>query len=117
MEEATLFVEIDNLHRLKLFSQLSRCNIRINVENLTLGRLSKTGQYRQSAGTDGSFKWALIDLCDFTNKTVLLLVEVVCGEYAGGNRPCTCTEFFKCADDSKILLEEYAPRNGERLCI
>ena len=115
VEHATLVVEEDNLERLDLLGKLACSNVGIDVENLTGIGLGETGENRKGASADGSLDGTLVDLCDLSDETVLVLVEIVGGEDTGSNGTSARAELLEGGDEFEVFVEEHAPSNLERL--
>lgn len=125
MEETTLLVEIDDLHRLREKSasfllvlkvwmktclensgELTGGNVGVDVQDLTLGVLSQTGQDGQASCLNGSLDGSLVDTGNLADETILGLVEVVGGENTGRDGSSTGTETLKGSGELEVLLEE-----------
>ena len=108
MEQPSFFIQKHNLERLELLGEFPCRNVRIDVEDLAIRGLCEAGEYRECTRANGGLQRALVDTDDTPYEPVLVLVEVVCGEDAGSNRPCTGAEALKCPDELEVLLEEDA---------
>ena len=117
MEHATLVVEENDLEGLKLLCKLARSNVGIDVEDLTSVGLGKTSENRKGAGTNSCLDGTLVDLGDFADEAVLVLVKVVGGEDARGDRTGTGAKLFKGSDKLEVLVEEDTASNLESLGI
>ena len=89
---------------LENLGKLSSSNVRIDVQNLTLGILGQTGQDGQTTSFDSSFNRSLVDSSDLADETVFGLVEVFSSEYTSGNRSGACTESFESGSELQVLL-------------
>ena len=111
MKEPALFIQKDDLEGFELFSELTRCDVGVNVENLSFGALGQTGENRQSASSDGCLKRTLVNARDFADKTVLLTVEVVRGEDARSDGPSPCAELLQRGNNFQVLVQKYTASN------
>ena len=117
MEQATLLIQKHNLHGFQLLRQLTRSDIRIDIQDLAVCTLRQTRQDGQGTSSDGRLDGPFVDLGDLADKTVLVLVEVVGGEDARGDGACTGPELFECCDELEVLFEEDAAGDLEGLCV
>jgi len=111
MEQAAFFVEEDDFHRLKLLGEFSSGNVSIDIEDLTGLGLGQAGKDRQSTSTDRLLQRTFVNPADLSYKTVLLLIQVVCGENARGDRPSTRSKLLEGANELQVFLEEDAASN------
>ena len=73
MEQITLLIQEDDLHRLKLLGKFSSGDISVDIEDLAVRRLSqagKNGQCACSQCSDGCLDGTLIDTSDVSDKVV-----------------------------------------------
>ena len=117
VEHATFFVDENDLHRFKFLGELSSGDVGVDIEDLTGLGLGQAGKDRYSASTDRLLERALVNPADLSYKTVLLLVQVVCGEDARGDRPSTCSKLLEGPNELQVFLEEDAAGNVQGLCI
>jgi len=73
VEHASFVVQEDNLHRFKLLGKLTRGDVGIDIQNLTISRLCETGQNRKCSCTDRSLNRPFIDFGYLSNETVFVL--------------------------------------------
>jgi hypothetical protein len=111
MKEPALFIQKDDLKRFELFSELTRCDVGVNVEYLSFDALGQTGKDRQCAGSDGCLKRTFVNARDFADETVLLTVEVVRGEDARSDRPSPRAELLQRGNDLQVLIQKYTASN------
>ena len=111
MEQAAFLVEENDLHRLELFGELSSGNVSVDIEDLTSLGFGQAGKDRQSTSTDRLLQRTLVNPADLSYEAVLLLVQVVCGENARGDRPSTCSELLEGTNELQVFLEEDAASN------
>ena len=107
MKEPALLIQKDDLERLELLGKLTRCDVSIDVEYLALVALGQTGKNRQRAGTDGCFDRTFVNSRDFADETILLAVEVVCGEDARSDGSGPRAELLQCGNDFQVLIQKY----------
>ena len=117
MEQPTLIVQEDDLQGLKFLGELTGSNVSVDVENLARVGFGETGEDGEGTGPNGSLDGTFVDLCDFAYQTVLVLVEVVGGEHAGGDRTGASAKLFEGGDELEVLVEEDAASNLESLRI
>lgn len=86
--------------------ELTGGNVGIDVQDLTLGVLSQTGQDGQASCLNGSLDGGLVDTGNLADETILGLVEVVSSENTGRDGSSTGTETLKRSGELEILLEE-----------
>lgn len=108
MEEATLLVDVEDLHRLEHLCELTGGNVGVDVEQLAVLGLGERRQDRQRAGPDRSLDRGLVDRDNLADETVFGLVEVLGREDAGRDRSGTGAELLERGDKLEILLEEDA---------
>jgi hypothetical protein len=111
MKEPALFIQKDDFKRFELFSELSCCDVGINIKYLSFGALGQTGKNRQCAGSDGCLKRTFVNARDFADETVLLTVEVVRGEDARSDRPSPRAKLLQRGDDLQIFVQKYTASN------
>ena len=117
MEQTPFLIQVHNLQRLYLLRQLTSGNISIHIQDLSFRGLGQAAQDRQSARPDRRLDRALVDLRDLAYESVLLAVEVVGGEYSGGDRTGACAKFFERCYELEVLVEKDATGDLEGLCI
>ena len=106
MEKTALVVQEDNLQRFKLLGEFTSSNVGVYVENLTFFGLCQAAQDGKSACTYRCFDRAFVNLSDFSNKTVLLAIEIVGGENTGGDGTRAAAQTLQCGDEFEVLFEE-----------
>ena len=111
VEEPALFIQKDDLERFELLSKLTRSDVGVDVEYLAIGALSQTSKNRQCAGTNGRLDRAFVNSRNFANKTILVTVEVVCGEDARSDGPGPRAELLQCGNDFQVLIQKYTASN------
>ena len=89
---------------LENLGKLSSSDVRIDIQNLTLGILGQTSQDRQTSSLDGSFNRSLVDPGDLPDETVFGLVEVFGSEDTSRDGSSACTESFKGGGQFEVLL-------------
>ena len=117
MEETAFVVDVDDLERLEFLCDFTSGNVGVDVEDLAVGSLGKRGEDGYGTGADGGLDGTFVDASDLADETVLVLVEEVGGEDARGNRTGACTELLERTDEAKVLVEEYAASDLQRLCV
>ena len=117
VEHAALIVEEDDLEGLELLCELAGRDVGVDIEDLASVGLGQAGEDGERAGANGGFDGTLVDLCDFSDEAVLVLVEVVGGEYSGGDRTGAGAKFFKSTDKLQVFFQENASCNLQSLGI
>lgn len=117
MHKPSLLVEIYDLERLNDSCELTGGDVSVNVENLTIIGLCKTGEDGKSASTDTSFDGSLVNLCDLADELVLVLVKVVCGKDAASDGAGADTLSLECVNELEVLLEETAANDAHGLAV
>ena len=117
MEHTALVVEENDLQGLELLGELACSDVGIDVEDLSSVGFCKAGENGEGAGADSGFDGTLVDLCDLSDETVLVLVEVVCGEDTRGDGASAGAELFEGADEFEVLLEEDTTCDAEGFCV
>ena len=95
VEHASFIVQEDNLHWFELLSEFTRCNVGIDIQDLTIGRLRKTGQNRKCACTDRSLDRPFVDFGNLSNETIFLFFQVVSTEDTRSDGTSTSSEFLE----------------------
>ena len=117
MEHTALIVEENDLHWLEFFCKLSGSNVCVDVQDLAGVGFCETGEDREGAGTDGGLDRTLVDFCDLSDETVLVLVKLVGGEDTGGDRPGTGAKFLEGGNEFEVFVKEDAASNLKGLGI
>lgn len=111
MIEPTLFIQKDDLEGLELLSKLTRRDVGIDIEYLPISALRQTGENRQRAGTDGCLDRTFVNARNFADETILLSVEVVCGEDTRSDGSGPRAELLQCGNDFQVLIQKYTASN------
>ena len=117
MEHAALIVEEDDFEGLELLCELTGRDVGVDIEDLASVGLGQAGEDGERAGANGGFDGTLVDLCDLADEAVLVLLEVVGGEYSGGDRTGASAKLFESGDELEVLVKEDAASNLKSLCI
>lgn len=112
MEETALLVDVEHLEGLEHLGELTGGNVGIDIEQLAVLGLGERSQDGQRARSDGGLNRVLVDARNLADEAVLVLVEVVGREDAGGDGSSSSAELLESGDELEILLEENSLKGG-----
>lgn len=104
--ESSLLTEVDDLEGLEDLGELSSRDVGVDIEDLALPRLGKTGEDGKSSSANGRLDRLLVDARDAADVAVPRLVEVLGREDASGDGAGAGAESFESRDEAEVLGEE-----------